>query len=165
MTSKSKAETDLTLFFHPRTVAVVGATDNKQHGNYFLFKKVLARAAVENAIVYAVNPRKGLTEIEGAPVVPTIADVPGDIDLVVLMVNKERIEQILTETCARIEGQLAELNTEREQLLARLQSQESLQAQRKEGLSSITANVRLPKTSTILRAKCGPMPLTRPEPR
>ena len=42
----SKAETDLTLFFHPRTVAVVGATDNQKHGNYFLFKKVLARAAV-----------------------------------------------------------------------------------------------------------------------
>jgi acetate---CoA ligase (ADP-forming) len=97
----SRADTDLTLFFHPRTVAVVGATDNKNHGNYFLFKKVLARAAVENATVYAVNPRQGLTEIEGAPVVPTIADVPGDIDLAVLMVNKERIEQVLTETCAR----------------------------------------------------------------
>ena len=97
----SKAETDLTLFFHPRTVAVVGATDNQKHGNYFLFKKVLARAAVENATVYAVNPRAGLKEIEGAPVVPTIADVPGDIDLAVLMVNKERIEQILIETCAR----------------------------------------------------------------
>jgi len=97
----SKAETDLTLFFHPRTVAVIGATDNQKHGNYFLFKKVLARAAVENATVYAVNPRAGLKEIEGAPVVPTIADVPGDIDLAVLMVNKERIEQILIETCAR----------------------------------------------------------------
>ena len=97
----SRAETDLTLFFHPRTVAVVGATDNKKHGNYFLFKKVLARAAVENATVYAVNPRPGLQEIEGAPVVPAIADVPGDIDLVVLMVNKERIEQILVDTCAR----------------------------------------------------------------
>ena len=97
----SKAETDLTLFFHPRTVAVVGATDNQNHGNYFLFKKVLARAAVENATVYAVNPRPGLKEIEGAPVVSTIADVPGEIDLAVLMVNKERIEQILIETCAR----------------------------------------------------------------
>ncbi|MGZ4211106.1 MAG: acetate--CoA ligase family protein [Actinomycetota bacterium] len=97
----SRAATDLTRFFHPRTVAVVGATDNKRHGNYFLFKKVLARAAVESATVYAVNPRPGLTEIEGAPVVPTIAEVPGEIDLAVLMVNKERIEQVLVETCAR----------------------------------------------------------------
>src|SRR5438874_1871077 len=101
MAQNKKAETDLTLFFHPRTVAVVGATDNQKHGNYFLFKKVLARAAVENATVYAVNPRPGLKDIEGAPVVPAIADVPGDIDLAVLMVNKERIEQILIETCAR----------------------------------------------------------------
>ena len=97
----SRAETDLTLFFHPRVTAVVGATDNQRHGNYFLFKKVLTRAAVDGSRVYAVNPRPGLTTIEGAPCVPTIADVPEEIDLAVLMVNKERIEEVMRETCAR----------------------------------------------------------------
>lgn len=95
------AQTDLTLFFHPRLTAVIGATDNQQHGNYFLFKKVLARAAVDGSTVYAVNPRPGLTEIEGAPCVPAIADVPGDIDLAVLMVSKERIIDVAKEVCAR----------------------------------------------------------------
>ncbi len=97
----TKAAADLTLFFHPRVTAVVGATDNNTHGNYFLFKKVLARAALENTRVYAVNPRRGLTQIEGAPCVPAIADVPEDIDLAVLMVNKERIEDVMRETVAR----------------------------------------------------------------
>ncbi|HVL33933.1 MAG TPA: acetate--CoA ligase family protein [Actinomycetota bacterium] len=97
----STGETDLSLFFHPRLTAVIGATDNPQHGNYFLFKKVLARAALDGSTVYAVNPRPGLTEIEGAPCVPAIADVPGEIDLAVLMVSKERIIEIATEVCAR----------------------------------------------------------------
>lgn len=92
---------DLDLFFHPRTIAVVGATDNPKHGNYFLFKKVLTRAAVDGSTVYAVNPRPGLTEIEGAPCVPTINDVPVDIDLAVLMVNKEALETVLLDTVAR----------------------------------------------------------------
>jgi acetate---CoA ligase (ADP-forming) len=93
--------TDLDLFFHPRVTAVVGATDNKQHANYFMFKKVAERAELEGGKVYAVNPRATLTEIDGHPCVPTIADVPGDIDLVVLMVNKDRIEQSLRDTVAR----------------------------------------------------------------
>lgn len=92
---------DLSLFFHPRVTAVVGATDNAKHGNYFLFKKVLARAALEGSLVYAVNPRPGLTQIEGAPCVPTITDVPEAIDLAVLMVNKEQVESVLRETVAR----------------------------------------------------------------
>jgi acyl-CoA synthetase (NDP forming) len=94
-------DADLTRFLHPKLIAVVGATDNPTHPNYFLFKKVLSRAEVENATTYAVNPREGLTQIEGAPVVPTIKDVPGDIDLVVLMVNKDRIIPVMEEAVAR----------------------------------------------------------------
>jgi len=97
--TETRAGTDLTLFFHPRVIAVVGATDRQTHGNYFLFKKVQTRAEAEGAKVYAVNPR--LTELEGAPAVPTIADVPEDIDLAVLMVNKERIVDVMRETVAR----------------------------------------------------------------
>jgi len=96
-----RAGTDLTLFFHPRVIAVVGATDNNKHGNYFLFKKVQARAAVDGSKVWAINPRAGLTEIEGSPCVSAIADVPDEIDLAVVMVNKERIVEVLGEVCAR----------------------------------------------------------------
>jgi len=101
---EDRAATDLTLFFRPRVIAVVGATDNQRHGNYFLFKKVQARAAVDGSKVWAINPREGLTEIEGSPCVPTIADVPEPIDLAVVMVNKERIVPVLTEVCARRPG-------------------------------------------------------------
>ena len=101
MTERGAAAADLTAFFHPRTIAVVGATDNPLHANYFLLKKVVARAQHEGATVYAVNPRDGLNDIEGTPVVPSITDVPGDIDLAVLMVSKERIVEAMTQACAR----------------------------------------------------------------
>lgn len=91
------AETDLTLFFHPRTVAVVGASDDPRRGAYHLFKKVQARAAAEGATVWAVNPR--MTELEGAPCVARLADIPEPVDLAVLMVGKDKIEQIMRETC------------------------------------------------------------------
>ena len=40
-----------------------------------------------------------------------------------------------------------------------------LTSRKNDGLSSMTASVRSPKTFTISRARRGPMPLTRPEPR
>lgn len=92
---------DLTRFFHPRTIAVVGATDNPRHGNSFLFKKVLQRAHADGSRVWAVNPRPGLREIEGAPCVARIADVPAEIDLAVLMLNKELLAGALRETAAK----------------------------------------------------------------
>ncbi|HEX9774155.1 MAG TPA: acetate--CoA ligase family protein [Actinomycetota bacterium] len=86
---------DLDLFFHPRVIAVVGASDNPRRGSYHLFKKVQARAALDGGAVYGVNPR--LTELEGAPVVPSLADVPEPVDLAVLMVGKDKTEQMLRE--------------------------------------------------------------------
>jgi acyl-CoA synthetase (NDP forming) len=86
---------DLDLFFHPRVIAVVGASDDPSRGAYHLFKKVQARAAADGSTVYGVNPR--LTELEGAPVLPTLTDVPEPVDLAVLMVGKERLEPILRE--------------------------------------------------------------------
>ncbi len=97
MRTDTAAATDLTLFFHPRTIAVVGASDKPTRGAYHLFKKIQARAALDGSTVWGVNPR--LTELEGAPCVPTLADVPEPIDLAVLMVGKERIDDIMRQAC------------------------------------------------------------------
>ena len=86
---------ELDLFFHPRTIAVVGASDNPSRGAYHLFKKVQARAALDGSKVWGVNPR--LTELEGAPVVPSLSAIGEPIDLAVLMVGKERLEPIVRE--------------------------------------------------------------------
>ena len=97
MSTSERAATDLSLFFHPRVIAVVGASDDPRRGAYHLFKKVQARAAAEGGKVWGVNPR--LTELEGAPCVARLADVPEPIDLAVLMVGKDKIDQIMHETC------------------------------------------------------------------
>ena len=78
-------ETDLSLFFHPRTIAVIGATDDKRKPGYALLKKVKARADRDGASVYGVNPR--LTDIDGIPCFPALSDVPADIDVAVIMIG------------------------------------------------------------------------------
>ena len=78
-------DTDLDLFFHPRTIAVIGATDDKRKPGYALLMKVKARAARDGATVYGVNPR--LTDIDGIACYPTLDDVPGEIDVAVIMIG------------------------------------------------------------------------------
>ncbi|TMK19463.1 MAG: acetate--CoA ligase family protein [Actinobacteria bacterium] len=79
------AETDLRYFFHPRTIAVIGATDDKRKPGYALLMKVRARAERDGATVYGVNPR--LTDIDGIACYPSVADVPGEIDVAVIMIG------------------------------------------------------------------------------
>ena len=78
-------ETDLRYFFHPRTIAVIGATDDKRKPGYALLMKVKARAERDGATVYGVNPR--LTDIDGIPCFPALGDVPGEIDVAVIMIG------------------------------------------------------------------------------
>lgn len=78
-------ETDLRLFFHPRTIALIGATDDKRKPGYHLLKKVVQRAARDGGRVYAVNPRTN--DIEGVPCYATLADVPDEIDVAVVMIG------------------------------------------------------------------------------
>jgi acetate---CoA ligase (ADP-forming) len=78
-------ETDLSLFFHPRAIAVIGATDDKHKPGYALLKKVKARADRDGAMVYGVNRR--LTDIDGIACFATLADVPGEVDVAVIMIG------------------------------------------------------------------------------
>lgn len=78
-------ETDLRLFFHPRTIALVGATGNKRKPGYALLRKVVLRAERDGTKVYGVNPR--LSDIEGVPCYPSLGDVPDEIDVVVVMIG------------------------------------------------------------------------------
>jgi acetate---CoA ligase (ADP-forming) len=78
-------ETDLRLFFHPRAIALIGATGDKTKPGYHLFRKVLERAKRDGGTVYPVNPNTA--EIEGTPCYPSLADVPGHLDVVVVMIG------------------------------------------------------------------------------
>jgi acyl-CoA synthetase (NDP forming) len=83
--TEARTEADLHLFFHPRTIALIGATDDKRRAGYALFRKVVERGEREGTRVFPVNPR--LSEIDGIQCYPTLADVPEAVDVTVVMIG------------------------------------------------------------------------------
>src|SRR4029077_15648395 len=57
--SPAQAGADLHRLFHPRRVAVVGASDTPRRPNTALYQKVKAKVEPEGAVVYPVNPGRG----------------------------------------------------------------------------------------------------------
>ncbi|HKA05537.1 MAG TPA: acetate--CoA ligase family protein [Acidimicrobiales bacterium] len=72
----------LERFFHPRVVAVVGASGNRSHPANLLYRTVKRKVESEGGVVHPVNPTRD--DIEGVPCYRSILDVPGDIDLAVI---------------------------------------------------------------------------------
>ncbi|MBC7220691.1 acetate--CoA ligase family protein [Candidatus Bipolaricaulota bacterium] len=71
---------DLTDLLYPRSVAVVGASATPGKIGHALFSNV----AGFTGPVYAVNPSH--KQILGRPCVPTVADLPADVDLAIIAV-------------------------------------------------------------------------------
>src|SRR4051812_30420430 len=80
--------------FRPRSVAVVGASQNPSFVSG-IFKNLLRHGY--SGAVSAVNPR--YQEVLGAPCYPSVLDVPGPLDLVVIGVGNRYIPAVL-EQCA-----------------------------------------------------------------
>lgn len=72
----------LDAFFHPRSVAVIGASLNPQKLGYFLVDNLLHERFPGH--IYPVNIRGGT--LLGLKVFPSILDVPGPVDLAVIAV-------------------------------------------------------------------------------
>jgi acyl-CoA synthetase (NDP forming) len=76
---------DLDLFLHPATVAVIGASDTEGRPNTAMTRKIRAWAEEAGAAVHLVNPNR--ERVDGLPCCNTLADVPGDVDLAVILVG------------------------------------------------------------------------------
>ena len=76
---------DLDLFFRPRTVAVIGASDTPKRPNTAMYEKIKRWAEAAGAAVYPVNPNR--ETIDGATCYSSILDVPSDIDLAAILVG------------------------------------------------------------------------------
>ncbi|MEY2477234.1 MAG: hypothetical protein QOG87_2549 [Actinomycetota bacterium] len=76
---------DLSHFFRPRSVAVIGASDTERKPNTAMWRKVRAWGETFGATVYPVNPNR--ETLDGVTCYKTIADVPGDIDLAAVLVG------------------------------------------------------------------------------
>ena len=78
-------DVDLDTFFRPRTVAVIGASDTPRRPATAMWRKLRAWGEQFGATVTPINPNR--TELDGLPCLARIADVPGPVDLAVILVG------------------------------------------------------------------------------
>ncbi len=78
-------DTKLDGFFHPRVIAVIGASDTERTPNTTIWRKILAWGERAGADVIPVHPTK--TELDGKACYPSILDIPGPVDLAVILVG------------------------------------------------------------------------------
>jgi acyl-CoA synthetase (NDP forming) len=84
---------DLTPFFSPESVAVIGAsTTFAKWGAIILHNILLGKY---NGRLYPVNPRE--KEIFGLPVSKSLAEIPDRVDLVVVVVPQQKVIGVLDE--------------------------------------------------------------------
>jgi acyl-CoA synthetase (NDP forming) len=86
----------LDRFFHPRVVAMIGASATKGSATRLLWRTVKKKVEAEGGTVHPVNPR--YDEMDGVKCYPSILDVPGDIDLAVIASGDPvtMLEQVVT---------------------------------------------------------------------
>lgn len=77
------ATTDLHRLFHPRTVAVVGASDTPRRPNTALYQKVKAKVEPEGAVVFPVNPNRDT--LDGRKCYRSVLEIDEHLDLVVVL--------------------------------------------------------------------------------
>ena len=75
----------LDVFFRPRTLAVVGASDTERRPNTAMYRKIRAWGEAFGTTVYPVNPNKDA--IDGVRCYASILDIDDDIDLAAILVG------------------------------------------------------------------------------
>ncbi|MBI5231777.1 MAG: acetate--CoA ligase family protein [Coriobacteriales bacterium] len=83
-------------FFRPTSVAVVGVARDPGKVGHFVFRNILD-AGFEGAL-YPVNPNA--TEILGHRAYPSLRDLPGPVDLVVVAVPAPAVAQVIDDAAA-----------------------------------------------------------------
>jgi len=76
---------DLDGFFHARTIAVIGASAAERKPNTAMWRKIRAWGERSGADVIPVHPN--YDEVDGAFCYDAILDIPGEIDLAVILVG------------------------------------------------------------------------------
>ncbi|MBN1566994.1 MAG: acetate--CoA ligase family protein [Acidobacteria bacterium] len=82
-------------FFHPQSIAVIGASNNTTKIGFQILHNLIAGGFPGK--IYPINPRG--KEIHGKKVYKSVKDVPGDIDLAVVTVPAQQVIQAMRE-CA-----------------------------------------------------------------
>lgn len=85
----------LDYFFNPKSVAIIGASNNINKGGYHIIKNITAGFKGK---IYPVN--QSYTEILGLPCYPDIASIPEDVDLAIYFIPSKSLPQTVSE-CAK----------------------------------------------------------------
>ena len=79
-------DVDLDIFLHPRTVAVIGASETSGKPNAAMTRRIKEWADAHGATFFPVHPV--YEAVLGVRCYASIADVPGDIDLAVILTGR-----------------------------------------------------------------------------
>jgi len=85
-------------FFHPKSVAVVGASTSPGKLGYAVLENLIDGGYIDVGTIYPINPKAD--EILGQKAYPSVLDVPGDIDLGVVVIPYKFVPAIL-EDCGK----------------------------------------------------------------
>jgi acyl-CoA synthetase (NDP forming) len=86
---------DLALFFEPKSLAVIGSFKEAPFGGYVVVKTLLNSGYAGK--IYPVNP--SYKEALGLKVYPSVKDIPGGIDLVLIIIGCRSVPKVIEE-CA-----------------------------------------------------------------
>jgi acyl-CoA synthetase (NDP forming) len=87
----STIQSELEPFFAPRSVAVVGASTTFAKWGAIIFHNILLGGF--KGVIYPVN--RNQDEIFGLPAYKSLADIPGPVDLVMIVVPTEKVIEVL----------------------------------------------------------------------
>ncbi|HJQ68998.1 MAG TPA: GNAT family N-acetyltransferase [Blastocatellia bacterium] len=96
MRERIAARSALAAFFRPRSVAVVGASRQRDSIGGKTFHNLLSYGF--NGPVYAVNPTTDV--VQSVPTYPTVESIPGPVDLAVIVVPARSVVEV-AEACGR----------------------------------------------------------------
>jgi len=85
-------------FFHPKSVAVIGASTSPGKLGYAVLENLVEGGYVDVGTIYPINPKAD--EILGQKAYPTVLDVPDDIDLAVVVIPYKYVPAVL-EDCGK----------------------------------------------------------------
>jgi acetate---CoA ligase (ADP-forming) len=93
-------DVDLDRFLHPRTVAVIGASEASRKPNTAMTRKIKGWADAHGATFYPVHPSH--ETVLGERCYASVFDVPGDLDLAVILTGKavDTFEEVLQRKAA-----------------------------------------------------------------
>ncbi|MGD9031749.1 MAG: CoA-binding protein [Desulfobacteraceae bacterium] len=94
--NKHSTKSQLSLFFEPRSIAVIGSLREGFFGGYVVIKSLLN--AGYSGEIYPINPASEV--VHGLRVYPAIKEVGADIDMALIMINARAVPRVLDD-CAQ----------------------------------------------------------------